>query len=188
MAKKKSPAKGTAKDTAIAKEKTAKPAAGASAAPTGAVEAPVISLITQYISDLSFENPDAPDSIISGSGTPQISISINNQVKKRDEGIFVVELALNAKAERDGKMLFNVELSYCGLFNIKNVPDAQLPPVLMIECPRLLFPFARQVLAQTTQSGGFPPIMMDPVDFAAIYRQNIAAMANQAGTDGKKPN
>ncbi len=142
--------------------------------------APAIGLLTQYVADLSFESPEAPDSIISGSGAPKISISINNQVKKRDDGNYNVELILNAKAERDGKILFNVELTYCGLFKIQNVPDSQLPPVLMIECPRLLFPFARQILAQVTQSGGFPPVMMEPVDFAAIYRQNLEAMAKQS--------
>jgi len=154
-----------------------------------AAAAPSLSLLTQYISDLSFENPDAPESIITGSGAPQISISINNQVKKREaeDDSYIVELSLNAKAERDGKVLFNVELVYCGVFKIQNVPENQLPPFLMIECPRLLFPFARQILAQVTQSGGFPPIMMEPVDFAAIYRQNIEAMAAQQG-NADKPN
>ncbi len=188
MTKKKTPAKNAPKEqnsdktnTKSNKSSTASAsAASAGAATAGAQAAPAIGLLTQYITDLSFESPEAPDSIIKGSGAPQISISINNQVKKRDDGTFTVELVLNAKAERESKLLFNVELTYCGLFNIQNVPEAQLAPVLMIECPRLLFPFARQVLAQVTQSGGFPPIMMEPVDFAAIYRQNLEAMAKQS--------
>ncbi|MCF6343851.1 MAG: protein-export chaperone SecB [Devosiaceae bacterium] len=186
MAKKKTPAKDASKNTKDNKSSAKTSKTPTNEAPASIKAAPVIGLLTQYVSDLSFESPDAPESIISGSGTPQISISINNQVKKRDDGSFLVELVLNAKAERDSKILFNVELSYCGVFNIQNVPDAQLAPVLMIECPRLLFPFARQILAQVTQSGGFPPIMMEPVDFAAIYRQNLEAMAKQAAE--KKPN
>ncbi len=156
---------------------------GQGSAKAGGQGAPLIGLLTQYISDLSFESPQAPEAIISGSGSPQISISINNQVKKREDGTFLVELSLNAKAEREGKILFNVELVYCGVFNIQNIPEQQLAPVLMIECPRLLFPFARQILAQTTQFGGFPPVMMEPVDFAAIYRQNLEAMAKQSANN-----
>ncbi len=178
MAKKKTTDKNDTNEEA--KKSDNSPAAGQPLAPS-------LSLLTQYISDLSFENPEAPDSIISGSGAPQISIAINNQVKKREDDSFVVELALNAKAERDGKVLFNVELVYCGVFRIQNVPENQLAPFLMIECPRLLFPFARQILAQVTQSGGFPPIMMEPVDFAAIYRQNLENMAKQ-NEENTKPN
>ncbi|MNT83092.1 Protein-export protein SecB [compost metagenome] len=95
-----------------------------------------------------------------------------------------MELTLNAKANREAVVLFNVELVYGGVFRLKNVPENQLSQLLMIECPRLIFPFARQVLASTTQQGGFPPLMMEPVDFAAIYRQNLAklAAAQQQGT------
>ncbi len=178
MAKKKTTSKTTPK-TKAASAPSATPEAGQQLAPS-------LSLLTQYIGDLSFENPDAPDSIISGSGAPQISISINNQVKKREaDDSYIVELALNAKAEREGKVLFNVELVYCGVFRIQNVPENQLAPFLMIECPRLLFPFARQILAQVTQNGGFPPIMMEPVDFAAIYRQNLENMAQQNNANSK---
>jgi len=162
-------------------EKAANPAADPQ-------NAPALNLLTQYISDLSFENPNAPASIINNTGTPAINISINTQVKKQEDEVYAVELALNAKAERDDNLLFNIELVYGGVFRIRNVPENQMPPLLMIECPRLLFPFARQVLASVTQSGGFPPIMMEPVDFAAIYRQNLAAMANQSGASAEKPN
>jgi len=150
--------------------------------------APTLNLLTQYISDMSFENPNAPASILNNTTTPAINISINTQVKKQEDDVYAVELALNAKAEREENLLFNVELVYGGVFRIRNVPENQLPPLLMIECPRLLFPFARQVLANVTQSGGFPPIMMEPVDFAAIYRQNLTAMSNQAGDKESKPN
>jgi preprotein translocase subunit SecB len=143
--------------------------------------APSMNLIGQYIRDLSFENPGAPGSILAGSGNPGFSVNINVAVKKQADDIYAVELTLNAKAERDKTLLFNVELIYGGVFRLRNVPEEQVPPLLMIECPRLIFPFARQVLASVTQQGGFPPLMMDPVDFSQIYRQNLAALAAQQG-------
>lgn len=170
----------------MADKKKAAPAADPQANPE---DAPAMNLMAQYIGDLSFENPNAPKSIIPNPAAPSINVSINTQVKKQEDEVYAVELMLNAKAERDGEMLFNAELVYGGLFRIKNVPENQMPPLLMIECPRLLFPFARQVLANVTQQGGFPPIMMEPVDFATIYRQNLAAMAKQTeAASGKKPN
>jgi preprotein translocase subunit SecB len=136
-------------------------------------------MVGQYISDLSFENPNAPNSIMSGNGSPAFNVSINVNVKKQADEIYAVELTLKAKAERESALLFNVELIYGGVFRIRNVPEAQLAPLVMIECPRLIFPFARQVLANVTQQGGFPPLMMEPVDFTQIYRQNMAAVAAQ---------
>jgi preprotein translocase subunit SecB len=151
------------------------------AANTTQANAPSMNLIGQYIRDLSFENPGAPGSILAGSGNPGFSVNINVAVKKQADDIYAVELTLNAKAERDKTLLFNVELIYGGVFRLRNVPEEQVPPLLMIECPRLIFPFARQVLASVTQQGGFPPLMMDPVDFSQIYRQNLAALTAQQG-------
>jgi len=153
---------------------------------TQANDAPSMNLIGQYIRDLSFENPGAPTSILGGSGNPGFSVNINVAVKKQTEEIYAVELTLHAKAERDSALLFNVELVYGGVFRLRNVPENNLPPLLMIECPRLIFPFARQVLASVTQQGGFPPLMMDPVDFNQIYRQNLAALA--AAQNSEKAN
>ncbi len=141
---------------------------------------PSLSLIGQYIRDLSFESPGAPGSIMLGSGNPTFSVGISVGVNKQADEVFAVEITLNAKADRDNAVLFAVELVYGGVFRIRNVPDAQLTQVLMIECPRLIFPFARQVLASVTQQGGFPPLMMEPVDFAQVYMQNVAqAQARQ---------
>src|SRR5690606_11750985 len=126
-------------------------------------------LVGQYIKDLSFENPGAPGSIMASSGNPGFNVSINVGVKKQTDELYAVEITLNAKAERDAKVLFNVELVYGGVFRLKNIPEAQLAPLLMVEAPRLIFPFARQVLASVTQQGGFPPLMMEPVDFNALY-------------------
>ena len=141
---------------------------------------PSLNIVGQYVRDLSFENPEAPASIVSIGEAPSFNVSINVAVKKQTDDIFAVELTLNAKAERDKKILFNVELIYGGLFRVMNIPENQMAPALMIECPRLIFPFARQVLASVTQAGGFPPLLMEPVDFAVIYHQNLARMAEAA--------
>ncbi|MFT6657579.1 protein-export chaperone SecB [Maritalea sp.] len=137
---------------------------------------PSLHIVGQYIKDLSFENPNAPASLAPGVA-PQIAISINVGAQKQENDIFAVELTINAKAERDGSVLFNVELVYGGLFSIKDFPENQMHPLVMIECPRLIFPFARQILSNVTQNGGFPPLLMEPVDFSAIYRQNLEVAA-----------
>ncbi|MBD8066479.1 protein-export chaperone SecB [Devosia sp. PTR5] len=154
---------------------------------------PSMNLVGQYIRDLSFENPNAPASLMGGASNPAFNVSISVGVKKQSDEVYAVELTLNAKANREETVLFNVELVYGGIFRLRNIPEAQLSGLLMIECPRLIFPFARQVLASITQQGGFPPLMMEPVDFAAIYRQNLAKLAAQQGNaapaDGSaKPN
>jgi preprotein translocase subunit SecB len=146
--------------------------------------APSMNLVGQYIRDLSFENTGAPGTLLAGGANPAFNVSISVGVKKQSDEIYAVELTLLAKANRDETVLFNVELVYGGIFRLKNVPEAQLSPLLMIECPRLIFPFARQVLASVTQQGGFPPLMMEPVDFSAIYRQNLAKLAAQGGAPG----
>lgn len=142
---------------------------------------PSMNLMGQYIRDLSFENPGAPNSLLTAGTNPNFNVSISVGVKKQSDEVYAVELTLNAKAEREANVLFNVELVYGGIFRIRNIPEAQLSPLLMVECPRLIFPFARQVLASVTQQGGFPPLMMEPVDFSVIYRQNLAKLAAQNG-------
>lgn len=165
------------------------PAAPNAATPPNAAAAPSYSLMGQYIRDLSFENPGAPGSVLGGGANPQFSVSINVGVKKQADDVFAVEINLTAKAERDSIVLFNVELVYGGVFRVRNIPEAQLPPLLMIECPRMLFPFARHVLANTVQLGGFPPLMMEPVDFQALYLQNLRNLQAQQGAPaGSAPN
>ena len=144
--------------------------------------APSFNLTGQYIRDLSFENPGAPASILAGGANPTFNVGINVGVKKQTDDVYAVEITLKAKAERDQTVLFNVELIYGGIFRLRNVPENQLAPLLMVECPRLIFPFARQVLASVTQQGGFPPLMMEPVDFNAIYVQNLRALQAQQAT------
>ena len=148
-------------------------------APPNASTAPSYNLLGQYIRDLSFENPGAPGSILGGGPNPQFSVAINVGVKKQADEVYAVEINLNAKAERDKVVLFNVELVYGGVFRVRNVPENVLPQLLMVECPRLLFPFARHALANTVQLGGFPPLMMEPVDFQALYVQNLKNLQAQ---------
>ena len=137
---------------------------------------PSMALIGQYIRDLSFESPGAPGSILLGSGAPTFSINMDVDVRKQADEVYAVELKLGAKADRDNNVLFAVELVYGGVYRIRNVAEPQLSQLLMIECPRLIFPFARQVLASVTQQGGFPPVMLDPIDFGQFYLQKMQAL------------
>ncbi len=157
--------------------------------PQATPPAPSYSMSGQYIRDLSFENPGAPASIMLGGTQPKFNVGINVGVKKQNDEIYGVEITLNAKADRDGTVLFQVELIYGGVYRVKDVPEAQLPALLMVECPRMLFPFARQLLATVTQQGGFPPLVMEPVDFGQIYLQNLRAMqqAQQNAPQGGTP-
>lgn len=152
-------------------------------------QAPAFGIVGQYIRDLSFENPNAPASLVPGTVNPGSNININVQVKKQADDVYAVELGLNVKTERDDKVLYAIELVYGGLFRFKNIPENQLAPLLMVEAPRLIFPFARQVLASTIQSGGFPPLMLEPVDFLTLYRRNLAAAAERQkqATNGDAP-
>ena len=143
---------------------------------------PSFNLIGQYIRDMSFENPGAPASIMMAGPNPNFQVGINVGVKKQAEDLYAVEITLNAKADREKNVLFNVELIYGGVFRMRNIPESQLAPLLLVECPRLIFPFARQVLATITQQGGFPPLMMEPVDFQAIYLQNLKSLQDAQAT------
>ncbi|MBB3770578.1 MULTISPECIES: protein-export chaperone SecB [Ancylobacter] len=133
---------------------------------------PTLQVLTQYTKDLSFENPGAPETLAIG-GQPQIGIQIN--VNARPIGSeYEVVLKIDAKAELNGKTLFALELAYGGIFRAQNVAQETIHPFIMIECPRMLFPFARQIVADTVRNGGFPPLMIDPVDFVTLYRQRMA--------------
>ena len=134
---------------------------------------PTLQVLTQYTKDLSFENPGAPESLAT-SGQPQIAIQINVNAKPIRDGEYEVELKIDAKAEVQNKTLFALELAYAGIFRVQNVAQETVHPFVMIECPRMLFPFARQIVADTVRNGGFPPLMIDPVDFVTLYRQRMA--------------
>lgn len=148
---------------------------------------PQLRILAQYVKDLSFENPGAPDSLRSGQ-TPGIDLAIDVQARTVGEDAFEVMLNIEAKATRENDdVVFIAELAFGGLFQLANVADTDREPFLLIECPRLLFPFARRVLADATRDGGFPPLMLDPVDFAGLYRQQMvkrAAAVPGADTNG----
>jgi len=140
---------------------------------------PQLNVLAQYIKDLSFENPNAPRSLSPSQQQPQLNIQINVNAKPIADNDFEIELKLEGKAETAGSVMFSFELIYAGVFRILTVPKENLHPVMMIECPRLLFPFAREIIATTVRNGGFPPLLIDPVDFVGLYRQRLAELQAQ---------
>jgi preprotein translocase subunit SecB len=145
------------------------------ASPTnGSAESPSLNILAQYIKDLSFENPGAPRSLQAREKAPAININVNVNANPLSDAEFDVILTLNAEAKDGDKMLFNVELSYGGVFRVTGFPQEHMLPLLFIECPRLLFPFARQIVSDATRNGGFPPLMIDPIDFAQMFTQRMA--------------
>ncbi|MDI7863043.1 protein-export chaperone SecB [Rhizobiaceae bacterium n13] len=137
-------------------------------------QSPTLNILAQYIKDFSFENPGAPRSLQARENAPAININVNVNANPLSESDFDVVLSLNAEAKDDNKVLFHCELVYGGVFRITGFPQEHMLPVLFIECPRLLFPFARQIIADATRNGGFPPLMIDPIDFAQMFTQRMA--------------
>ncbi|MGB8276469.1 MAG: protein-export chaperone SecB [Methylovirgula sp.] len=142
---------------------------------------PALNAMVQYTKDFSFENPNAPRSLGPQSKAPNIAIQVNVNVRQMAETDFEVELLLEGSAGEGTDTLFKFELNYAGLFRLLNIPQNEMHPIVMIECPRLLFPFARQIVAEAVRSGGFPPLYIDPIDFAGLYRRRLEEMATQQG-------
>jgi len=141
---------------------------------------PQVSILAQYVKDLSVENPSAPQ-VYSWQVQPQLDVQFNLNVEGAGEGTHEVTLKFDISARSDNGVHFVVDLSYGGLFALRNLPDEALPPFLMIEAPRLLFPFARQVISDAVSSTGFPPLMLDPIDFASAYMAQVEAARQQSG-------
>ncbi|MEY9167871.1 preprotein translocase subunit SecB [Sinorhizobium fredii] len=139
-----------------------------------AQQTPSLNILAQYVKDFSFENPGAPRSLQAREHAPSININVNVNANPLAENDFDVVLSLNAQAQDGDKVLFNVELAYGGVFRVSGFPQEHMLPLLFIECPRLLFPFARQIVADATRNGGFPPLMIDPIDFAQMFAQRMA--------------
>jgi preprotein translocase subunit SecB len=152
-------------------------------APEGnlAAEGPGIRILAQFIRDLSFENPRAPESLRGGAAQPQIELGVEMNARGREDGYFEVDLKLSARAARDDGPVFVVELLYGGVFQISGVAGEDVEPVLLIECPRYLFPFARRIIAEVTSEGGYPPFLLDPIDFAGVYAARKAQDGVQVG-------
>lgn len=146
----------------------------------GAETQPQLQVNVQYVKDLSFENPNAPQSLIPTGEAPSVELNVNVSARGLAEGVFEVELELSATAKHADKVAFVVELTYGGVFTLAGVPEEHIQPMLLIECPRLLFPFARAIIANTTREGGFPPLMVHPIDFVDLFRQRVMATQGNA--------
>jgi preprotein translocase subunit SecB len=144
-------------------------------------EAPRANIVAQYVKDLSFENPNAPG-VYQANETPKIDVQFNIGSDAAGEGVWEVILKMDVSAKLEQGTAFQVELTYAGLFALTNVPDQQREAFLLVEAPRLLFPFARRILADAVRDGNFPPLMLEPIDFGALYMQQKAQTA-QGGPD-----
>jgi preprotein translocase subunit SecB len=149
----------------------------------GAGNLPQVGVIAQYVKDLSFENPSAP-AVYQWQSQPHMDVQVNIGAQGVGNEVHEVQLKIDVTASSEQGTAFRVELLYAGLFALRNIPDEQLQPFLLAEGPRLLFPFARQIIADTVISGGFPPLLLDPIDFGGLYMQR-AAQAQAEATGGQ---
>ena len=132
-----------------------------------------IQINAQYVKDLSFESPRAPKSLQPTKEQPKVDVHVDVKANKLSDGVFEVTLATTVNGSNNDGQLFLVELTYAGVFSLKGISEEHLQAVLLIECPRLLFPYARSILSDVTRDGGFPPLLIQPVDFAHLYRQSL---------------
>lgn len=148
--------------------------------PNGQPAAP-LQLNIQYTRDLSFEVPGAPEIFVTLREQPRVDLALDVQARPVDgqPNVYEVSLQIRADAKSGDTACFIAELAYCGVFTV-NVPQEHLEPVLLVECPRLLFPFARNILADVTRDGGFPPVMLAPIDFVALWQSRRGQQAGQA--------
>ena len=166
----------------MAEEKKESDAAGgAKPEPVRGTE-PQLQLVGQYVKDLSFENPGIGMAV----QRPQIEFNVDLQARRIGEQPqppqYEVEMKLRVTATDSGKPMFLLELAYAGIFLLNNVPEDSVQPIVMIECPRLLFPFARRIIADVVRDGGLRPLMIDPIDFVALYRRKLAETSTQRVT------
>lgn len=149
----------------------------------GAGDEAQISILAQYVKDLSVENPSAPG-VFQWTEQPGLDVQFNLQVDKVADEVHELVLKIEVTARSSQGVHFVVDLSYAGLFGLRNLPDEALGPVLLIEAPRLVFPFARQIIAEAVSSAGFPPLLLDPIDFGAAYMAQLQAAQETAGGEG----
>ena len=153
----------------------------------GADTQPVAGLLSQYIKDLSVENPKAPESF-QWAEQPQIDVQFNIGARQVNEEISEIELKVSASAKTSQGAAYIVELAYCGLIGMRNMGDEQKHAFTYAEAPRILFPFARRVIADATRDAGFAPLLLDPIDFTALYLQQLQAkQADDAGGQAPVP-
>ncbi len=140
-----------------------------------------MTVLAQYIRDMSFENPNAPMSLRGGQSAPEVNIDLRIGRQVNEDNSIEVSILIKAQAMREGKTVFLAELDYAGLFAVRGMTMEQMQPMIMIECPRMLFPFARKILADMTQEGGHLPIMLDMPDFTGMYREEMMRRAQEQG-------
>ncbi len=147
-------------------------------------QGPQAGVVAQYIKDLSFENPNAPASLqnLQQGAQPAIDVNVNVGVRKLNDELYEVELKIAATAkDPEGQVAFVAELAYGTMFGIRGIDEEQMKPFLLIQAPLLMFPFARRIIADASRDGGFPPLMLEPINFEALYVQQQQAAETQAG-------
>ncbi len=149
-------------------------------AQNGSDNSPSVGILSQYIKDMSVENPNSPDSF-QWEEQPQIDVQFNIGSRTFGEDMHEVELKINVTAKADKGTAFIVELAYAALIGMRNVPEEQQHPFLFGEAPRIIFPFARRILADAVRDAGFPPLMLEPMDFNALYMQQLAQKQGEQG-------
>ena len=155
---------------------------------TDEITPPKMNILAQYVRDLSFENILAQKGV-DGELNPEIQVNVNIDAKKRTtdkQFDVIIKLRVDSKSKNTNNILFVLELDYGGVFQIENVPDDQLHPYLLIECPRMLFPFLRRIVSDITRDGGFPPLNLENIDFLKLYRQEIDRRKNTKEKNGSK--
>jgi len=145
-------------------------------------DGPQAATLAQYIKDLSIENPNAPQ-VYQWQEQPRVDVQFNLDVQRASDEVHEVVMKLEVSARSDSGVQFLVELSYAGLFGLRNFPEEAMGPFLLVEAPRMLFPFARQIIADATQNTGFPPLLLDGIDFGAAYIAQLQAQQEQQGGD-----
>jgi preprotein translocase subunit SecB len=151
-----------------------KPAAAAPAGPP-----PQVRVVGQYIKDLSFENPNVRRLLDGPGEQPTLRVEVNVNANKLTDKVFESAIAFKAQANSKAGVIYDLELAYAGMFEVQNLPEQALEPFLLINCPALLFPFLRRLVADLTREGGFPPLLLDPIDFAALFMQKKQQAAGQ---------
>jgi preprotein translocase subunit SecB len=152
--------------------------------PVGGPAPQQLMINAQYIKDLSFENPRSPQSLMQQAGPPAVDINVDVKAQGIGPENYEVVLTINASAKAQNETLFLVELAYAAIVTVRNVPQEMLGAVVVVEVPRLLFPFARNIIAETTRDGGFPPLMINPIDFSELARRNAATSEQPATVSG----
>jgi preprotein translocase subunit SecB len=159
-----------------------KPNGGEAQSSEAGNEGPRVNVLGQYIKDLSFENPNAPKSFQEPGENPNLQLNFNVGANKLGDDTYEVTLHFEGEAKSESSGIYQLDLVYAGVFRVQNLPQERLRPFLFIDCPAMLFPFVRRLISDLTREGGYPPLLIDPIDFAALYRQNAAKQQEESET------